>query len=106
MPILRFFDNFNRPDSTEVGNGWVDRASSGQWSIANNRLKATNGSAPRVNLIVRPPSAADVLRQRIEVKMPDFFSPAVACVWVRWRESIQGGYRMFVNGNGSALTVG
>jgi hypothetical protein len=36
-----FFDDFNRPDSNVVGNGWIDSPNGGALSIINNRLSTT-----------------------------------------------------------------
>jgi len=40
---LRFSDNFDRPDSTTVGNGWDPIA--GNWAIASDTLDLTGGSS-------------------------------------------------------------
>lgn len=43
--LLRFSDNFQRPDSTTVGNGW--QPLTGSWAIASDTLQSTGGPGMR-----------------------------------------------------------
>jgi len=49
-----FIDNFNRPDSVDVGNGWVEKTA-GAFSLAGNEvIKAATGTGFADNLVYRP----------------------------------------------------
>ncbi|TMI95192.1 MAG: hypothetical protein E6H01_14530 [Bacillati bacterium ANGP1] len=83
----QFFDDFNRPDSVDIGNGWVEKTP-GAFSLAGNQvIKAPTSTGFADNLVYRP-SGENMLdgEASVEVRF-NSMPPGYAQVFVRGQTS-------------------
>jgi hypothetical protein len=84
--MASFADDFNRADSTTVGNGWVEV--SGDWSIASNRLSPGAAGGTIILRCGTPMASADhAVQATIAVA-----AAVSAGIWARGNSNISNGY--------------
>jgi len=107
-----FNDDFNRADSTTVGNGWTELATA-RSEISGNQLLMTAGGS-FINNIVYAPVAADWQNGTVEVDFTITGSNSVPQLHARYNPATGQGYILFflnnlirfdANNNGSLSTM-
>jgi hypothetical protein len=84
--MTTFSDDFNRADSTTVGNGWVEAAE--DWAISSNRLAAPAAGGTGV-IVCGTPMATDDNFAQVTIAV----AAAVSCgVWCRGDSAFGNGY--------------
>jgi hypothetical protein len=91
--VVSFSDDFNRPDSTDLGAGWVEV--SGDWSIISNRLSSGNAGG---TVILR--AAGTLATSDHSVQVTIAATAAVSHgVWARGNTNITSGYLLRNDGS-------
>jgi hypothetical protein len=91
-----FFDSFQRPANTEIGNGWIEKTPN-VFSITDNKVTRTLDGDWTTNQVSRPPSEdlADV-EVSIEFTLLDVSQPDWPQVFVRGEPSTFAGYYIWL----------
>src|SRR2546430_6402124 len=98
-----FSDDFNRPDSVDIGNGWVEKTP-GAFSLSGNAvIKAATATGFADNLVYRPASESSLdVEASVEVRFASM-PPGYAQVFVRGQTAtianagVFDGYLMFTD---------
>src|SRR5205807_6165290 len=90
---LPFFDGFDRPDNSTVGNGWLEYELGGSAEISSNALHITTGSASGDGAkVYRPLPSESNLRVAGTVRFLNAFSRLWVLVRADGTESLRNGY--------------
>lgn len=87
---MAFTDNFNRADSSTVGNNWIESVDA-RWSILNNKLRASGGGDMLTNQLWRPTSE-NFANGFAEVEWKRSASDQVAQIHARKQAGVQTFY--------------
>lgn len=87
---MAFTDNFNRADSSAVGNNWIESVDA-RWSILNNKLRASGGGDMLTNQLWRPTSE-NFANGSAEVEWKRSASDQVAQIHARKQAGVQTFY--------------
>jgi hypothetical protein len=108
------FDNFNRPDSSTIGNGWLELTPNA-FFITNGQVvkQPTGGTGYLMNLVYRP-AAENVLDVNASVEFQILQTAAswrYPQLWARLQTTTLGygyadGYILYVNDSGTELILG
>ncbi|MBB1253062.1 hypothetical protein H3146_06720 [Streptomyces sp. OF3] len=91
--MATFTDDFNRPDSTDLGPGWVEV--SGNWSIISNQLSP---GAAGGTIILRAASAMDTSDNFAQITIANPATGSMG-IWCRGNANISSGYLWRNNGS-------
>ncbi|WP_306317228.1 MULTISPECIES: hypothetical protein [unclassified Streptomyces] len=91
--MAAFSDDFNRPDSTDLGPGWVEV--SGDWSIIGGRLAPDNSGGSTILRAATPMESSDNFSQFTIVAT----TAASQGVWCRGTATFSSGYLWRTNGS-------
>ena len=111
-PVTDYFDDFSRPNSANLGGGWIEKAP-GAFSLQGDEVNKNGvSSAYRDNIVYRP-SDEDLLdvEASVELTLLDN-TPGYPQVWVRLQSNSVGntdtadGYIMYINNSTTEAVVG
>ncbi len=100
-----FFDSFDRPNSNDLGNGWIEKTPN-VFGIADNRVMRTRNGDWTTNQVSRPPNQdlADV-EVSIEFTLLDVTEPDWPQVFVRGEPSTFAGYYIWIEDGPSTVAT-
>ena len=106
-----FIDDFTRPDSNALGNGWTEKAPTGFEILGNQLAKTAVTTGYLDNFAYRPP-AEDVLNGETSVEFQLTGAPGYPQIFTRLQQATAGlagtadGYMMYINNNLSQAVIG
>jgi hypothetical protein len=111
-PVTDYFDDFSRPNSSNLGGGWIEKAP-GAFSLQDGEVVKNGVSSGYRDNIAYRPSAEDLLdvEASVELTLLDN-TPGYPQLWVRLQSNTVGdtniadGYIMYLNNSTTEAIVG
>jgi len=112
QPGSAFYDDFERPDSSVLGNGWIEKNPAAFFNIAGEVVKQYNYSSYLYNIVYRP-ATEDLLDTEVSLEFNLLDSlPGYPQIFARVQsdtvalEGMLDGYMLYINNNLSQAIVG